>query len=77
MNTLSSTLLNPPTSDNIIAARQWSLRSASLVNQASDGLDNDAPRDTKVLCGRARVIAEFNLGALAEVSRTSDTVVFS
>lgn len=74
MNTLSSTLLNPPTTDNIIASRQWSLKSLSLTDRASADLADDAARE-RILCGRAKVVSEFNLGVLAEMSLKKDDAI--
>jgi len=68
MNTLSSTLLHPPTGENIKNSKAWSLRSLSFADRAIEGLNDDSPRQTMALCGRARAVAEYNLGALAEVS---------
>jgi hypothetical protein len=63
INTLSSSLLNPPTSQNITASKAWSLRSLQLADRA---LEEDGAG--KSVCERARIVAEFNLGALLEVS---------
>jgi hypothetical protein len=69
MNTLSSTLLHPPTGENIKSSKAWSLRGLSFADRAIEGLTDDSPRHTMALCGRARAVAEYNLGALAEVRR--------
>lgn len=69
MNTLSSSLLNPPTQAQIKASRAWSTRSVQLSEEA---LSRPPSSDktavgSRGLCNQARVVGEFNLGALAEM----------
>lgn len=67
INSLSSSMLNPPSSNNIKASKAWSLRALQLADQAL----NETIPDEKVqaTCERARIVTEFNLGMLSEVSR--------
>jgi hypothetical protein len=67
MNSLSSSMLNPPSSNNIKASKAWSLRALQLADQAL----NETIPDEKVqaTCERARIVTEFNLGMLSEVSQ--------
>lgn len=59
-------MLNPPSSNNIKASKAWSLRALQLADQAL----NETIPDEKVqaTCERARIVTEFNLGMLSEVS---------
>jgi hypothetical protein len=70
INTLSSSLLNPPTSKNITASKAWSLRSLQLADRAleEEASDTKGSGAVKSICERARIVAEFNMGALLEVS---------
>lgn len=68
INTLSSSLLNPPTTQNITASKAWSLRSLQLADRALEEDSAGTSGMTKNVCERARIVAEFNLGALLEVS---------
>lgn len=65
-------MLNPPSSNNIKASKAWSLRALQLADQAL----NETIPDEKVqaTCERARIVTEFNLGMLSEVSRASVSV---
>ena len=65
INSLSSSMLNPPSSNNIKASKAWSLRALQLADQAL----NETIPDEKVqaTCERARIVTEFNLGMLSEV----------
>ena len=67
INSLSSSMLNPPSSNNIKASKAWSLRALQLADLAL----NETIPDEKVqaTCERARIVTEFNLGMLSEVSR--------
>lgn len=70
MNTLASSLLNPPTQAQVKASRAWSTRSVQLSEEAlsrSPSSDKTAPV-ARGLCSQARVVGEFNLGALAEMN---------
>jgi hypothetical protein len=70
INTLSSSLLNPPTSQNITASKAWSLRSLQLADRAleEEASETKGSGAVKSICERARIVAEFNMGALLEVS---------
>lgn len=59
-------MLNPPSSNNIKASKAWSLRALQLADQAL----SEAIADEKLhaACERARIVTEFNLGMLSEVS---------
>lgn len=61
-------MLNPPSSNNIKASKAWSLRALQLADQAL----NETIPDEKVqaTCERARIVTEFNLGMLSEVSHS-------
>lgn len=71
MNSLSSSLLNPPTSEQIKAARSWSARAVQLSEEAMSrptGPSEEAQtQEARYLCEQARIVGEFNLGSLAEV----------
>lgn len=59
-------MLNPPSSNNIKASKAWSLRALQLADQA---LNETIPDDKiQATCERARIVTEFNLGMLSEVS---------
>jgi hypothetical protein len=61
-------MLNPPSSNNIKASKAWSLRALQLADQA---LNETIPDDKiQATCERARIVTEFNLGMLSEVSNT-------
>ncbi|KAJ9121783.1 hypothetical protein QFC22_002405 [Naganishia vaughanmartiniae] len=65
MNSLSSSMLNPPSSDNIKASKAWSLRALQMADQA---LGETIPDDKlQAACERARIVTEFNLGMLSEM----------
>jgi len=67
INTLSSSLLNPPTSKNITASKAWSLRSLQLVDRVLEEESTGLSSSAKGMCERARIVGEFNMGALLEV----------
>jgi hypothetical protein len=59
-------MLNPPSSNNVKASKAWSLRALQLADQA---LNETIPDEkVQVTCERARIVTEFNLGMLSEVS---------
>ncbi|KAJ9111710.1 hypothetical protein QFC19_001070 [Naganishia cerealis] len=72
MNSLSSSMLNPPSSNNIKAAKAWSLRALQLVDQALNETISD--EKLQAACERARIVTEFNLGMLSEVSVALSTL---
>lgn len=59
-------MLNPPSSSNIKASKAWSLRALQLADQALSETISD--EKLQAACERARIVTEFNLGMLSEVS---------
>lgn len=54
-------------------SKSWSKRALHVVDEVKqkEGWKDGAPRDnTQLLCARAKSVAQYNLGMLAEVSLT-------
>lgn len=57
-------------------SKSWSQRALQLVDEAKqkEGWKDGAPRDnTQLLCARAKSVAQYNLGMLAEMMDDADT----
>jgi hypothetical protein len=68
MTTISSYVLHANSPQAIKTSRSWSLRSLQIAEQApKDGGGPSSDDPAMVVCGRARSMASYNLGILAEV----------
>lgn len=80
MTNISAYALEPPAKDAEGKAHQsrvsqsWSKKSLQIVEDVKqrEGWSDGVPRDnTQLVCARAKSVAQYNLGMLAEVSAAS------